>query len=76
VTVIRFSGEEVIEVNLSLEDVRDLLQNALATRVLLELESEEGDSLVINPQQVQYLQNGSGEEFPPASLRSGATAAS
>jgi hypothetical protein len=75
VTAIRFSGGEVIEVNLSLDDVRDLLQRALANGVLLELESETGAALVINPQQVQYLQNGSEESFPPAEAPS-VTAAS
>jgi hypothetical protein len=64
VTAIRFSGGEVIEVDLDLADVRKLLQKALATHALLELEAPDGDMLVINPQQVQYLQNGSSEPFP------------
>jgi len=64
VTAVRFSGGEVIEVNLSLEDVRKLLQKALATGALIELEGSDGDKLIINPQQVTYLQNGSGEPFP------------
>jgi hypothetical protein len=76
VTAIRFSGGEVIEVNLSLEEVRDLLQKALAGGVLLELESEDGDALVINPHQVQYLQNGSGEPFPRAETPPAVTAVS
>lgn len=63
-TAIRFSGGEVIEVNLSLEEVRGHLQKALEKGVLLEFESSDGDTVVINPQQVQYLQNGTGEEFP------------
>jgi hypothetical protein len=64
VTAIRFSGGEVIEVDLDLEEVRKLLQKALAKHTLLELEAPDGDMLVINPQQVQYLQNGSVEPFP------------
>ena len=64
VTAVRFSGGEVIEVKLSLQDVRKLLQEALAKNVLLELKAEDGDMIVINPQQVQYLQNGSTEPFP------------
>jgi hypothetical protein len=77
VTAIRFSGGEVIEVDLDLEDVRKLLQKALAKQVLLELESPDGDMLVINPQQVQYLQNGSVEPFPATSTGpSGAVSAS
>lgn len=62
-TAVRFSGGEVIEVNLSLEDVRKLLQKALAKNALLELESPTGEMIVVNPQQVQYLQNGSVEPF-------------
>lgn len=63
-TAVRFSGGEVIEVDLSVEDVRKLLQKALASGALLELEAPDGETLVINPQQVQYLQNGSTEPFP------------
>jgi len=63
-TAVRFSGGEVIEVNLSVEAVRKLLQTALAAGVLVELEAPDGETLVINPQQVQYLQNGSMESFP------------
>lgn len=62
-TAVRFSGGEVIEVNLSVDEVRDLLQKAIANGVLLELEAPDGETLVINPQQVQYLQNGSLEPF-------------
>jgi hypothetical protein len=76
VTAIRFSGGEVIEVNLSLADVRKLLQKALATGVLMEFESADGDMVVINPQQVQYLQNGSTEPFPGVSAASDALTAS
>lgn len=62
-TMLRFSGGEVIDVALSLAEVRELLQKALAQHVLLELESPDGETVVINPQQVQYLQNGSAESF-------------
>ncbi len=74
-TAVRFSGGEVIEVNLSLEDVRKLLQKALAKSVLLELEAPGGEMIIINPQQVQYLQNGSTEAFPgPIVAQDGVTA--
>jgi hypothetical protein len=76
VTAIRFSGGEVIEVNLSLDDVRKLLQKALAKGVLLEFESEGGDAVIINPQQVQFLQNGSTESFPSTSTASDVFSAS
>jgi hypothetical protein len=73
-TILRFSGGETIEVGLGLEQVRELLQDALAKGVLLELASPAGDTIVINPQQVQFLQNGSVEAFPraasPAAQRS------
>ena len=56
-TMLRFSGGEVIEVGLSLEQVRDLVQTALAQHVLLELEASDGSIVVINPQQVQFFQD-------------------
>lgn len=76
VTVVRFSGGETIEVDLSLDEVRKLLQKALAKNVLLELEAPDGDMLVINPQQVQYLQNGSQEPFLGAPTDHGTVTAS
>lgn len=63
-TAVRFSGGDVIEVGLDLDEVRQLLQKALAQNLLLELEAPDGEKLIINPQQVQYLQNGSVEPFP------------
>ena len=57
-TVVRFSGGEVIEVSLSLAEVQDLLQRAIAEGLMLELHAPDGRVLVVNPQQVQYLQNG------------------
>lgn len=75
-TAVRFSGGEVIEVNLPVEDVRKLLQKALANGVLLELEAPDGETLVINPQQVQYLQNGSTEQFPAATTEAATSASS
>jgi hypothetical protein len=64
-TSIGFGGGEVIEVGLSLNKVRDLLQTALASQTLLELEGLDGELLIINPQQVKVLQNsGDPEPFP------------
>jgi hypothetical protein len=57
VTLLRFSGGEAVEVSLSLAEVQDLIQKAMAERVLLELHSPDGRVLVVNPHQVQYLQN-------------------
>ena len=62
-TSIGFGGGEVIEVNLSLDEVRNLLQEALASRSLLELEGLDGETLIINPEQVKVLQD-AGEPEP------------
>ncbi len=64
---IGFGGGEVIVVDLSLNEVRELLQHALAADALLELEAENGEPVIINPQQVKVLQNsGAPESFDPA----------
>jgi hypothetical protein len=66
-TSIGFGGGEVIEVGLSLEEVRKLLQEALASRTLVELQAENGETVIINPEQVKVLQNsGAPEPFPVA----------
>ena len=62
-TVLRFSGGEVIEVNLSLAEVRDLLQKALAGGLLLELEAPDGGVVVINPLQVQFFQDADADAY-------------
>jgi len=63
---IGFGGGEVIVVDLSLDEVRELLQQALAGDALLELEAENGEPVIINPQQVKVLQNsGPPESFGP-----------
>ena len=56
-TMLRFSGGEAIEVALTLEEVRKLIQEAIAEGVLLELQAPDGRTLVINPHQVQILQD-------------------
>lgn len=71
-TLLRFSGGEAVEVGLALDEVRELLQRALADSVLLELEAPDGRRLVVNPLQVQYLQNA---EHVEADANGGATAA-
>lgn len=57
-TVLRFSGGEAVEVSLTVAEVQELLQRAIAEGRMLELHAPDGRVLVINPQQVQYLQNG------------------
>lgn len=65
-TSIGFGGGEVVQVDLSLAEVRNLLQDALAKRQMLELQAQNGETVVINPEQVKVLQNSSGgpESFP------------
>lgn len=64
---IEFGGGETIEVGLSLEEVRTRLQRALHNGTMLELEGQNGEKVVINPQQVKVLENsGAPEQFPAA----------
>lgn len=65
-TSIGFGGGEVIQVDLSLEAVRNLLQDALAKRQMAEFRAQNGETILINPEQVKVLQNSSGgpEQFP------------
>lgn len=70
-TSIGFGAGEVIEVDLTLNEVRDLLQKALGNRALLELEALGGEKVIINPEQVKVLQNsGPAEPFPRPELAS------
>jgi hypothetical protein len=63
-TSIGFGGGEVIEVGLPLEEVRKLLEDALDKRELVSLKAENGETVVINPEQVKVLQNsGAPENF-------------
>jgi len=72
VTVLRFSGGEAIEVALSLSEVQDLIQKAIAEGLMLELHAPDGRTLVINPHQVQYLQNGADVEADALGAKDGA----
>lgn len=65
-TSIGFGGGEVIQVDLSLEDVRNILQDALQERKMAEFQAQNGETVLINPEQVKVLQNSSGgpEQFP------------
>lgn len=75
-TSIGFGGGEVIEVSLTLDDVRELLQSALTKGSLVELEDLSGDRVIINPQQVKVLQNSGAPETFPAEQADGRLAAS
>jgi hypothetical protein len=65
-TSIGFGGGEVIQVDLTLQEVRDLLQDALGKRQMAEFKAQNGEIVLINPEQVKVLQNSSGgpEQFP------------
>jgi hypothetical protein len=66
---IGFGGGEVIQVDRSLNEVRQLLQDALRKHELLQMVARNGQTVVINPEQVKVLQNsGAPESFPPASV--------
>jgi hypothetical protein len=66
-TSIGFGGGEVVQVDLPLDEVRDMLQNALTKRQVLTVQAQNGETVVINPEQVKVLQNSAGgpEQFPP-----------
>lgn len=61
---IRFGSGETLRVGLELSQIQELLQRALRENALLELEAPGGRVVVINPQQIQMLQN---DEGPPSS---------
>lgn len=66
-TSIGFGGDEVIEVDASLAEVRAKLQAARKERVMVEFVAQNGEPVVVNPEQVKVLQNsGDPETFPPA----------
>lgn len=69
-TLLRFSGGEAVEVGLSLPEVQKLIQQAISKRLLIELQAPDGRVIVVNPQQVQYLQNSADVE---ADANGGAT---
>jgi hypothetical protein len=69
-TLLRFSGGEAIEVGRPLGEVQQMIQKAIAEGLLLELHAPDGRVLVVNPHQVQYLQNAADVE---ADANGGAT---
>lgn len=56
-TLLRFSGGEAVEVGLPLDEVREMIQKAIVEGLLLEFRAPDGRKLVVNPRQIQYLQN-------------------
>jgi hypothetical protein len=70
VTFLRFSGGEALEVALGLTEVQNLIQQAILENALVELHAPDGRVLIVNPHQVQYLQNAADVE---ADANGGAT---
>jgi hypothetical protein len=65
-TSIGFGGGEVIQVDMKLSEVRELLQQGLTERQMVQFEALNGETVVINPEQVKVLQkSGDPERFPP-----------
>ncbi len=71
-TVLRFSGGEAVEVTLSLSEVQDLIQRGIAEGRMIELHAPDGRVLVVNPHQVQYLQNAEDVEADSVGAKDGA----
>jgi hypothetical protein len=55
-TSIGFGGGEVIEVELPLDEVRRLLEDARGQRLFVDFEDLGGETIIINPGQVKVLQ--------------------
>lgn len=64
-TRVQLSSGAVIRTEASLEKVCGALETALAESRLLELRSQEGESIVLNPVQIQALQDESAEVEEP-----------
>lgn len=65
-TSIGFGGNEVIEVDAPLAEVRQKLQAARRERAMVEFLAQNGEPVIVNPEQVKVLQNsGEPETFPP-----------
>lgn len=62
VTLLRFGGGETVKVELSLAETQRLVQRAMASSQMFELHAPDGRVLVVNPQQIQYLQDAAAVE--------------
>jgi hypothetical protein len=65
-TLLQLTSGKEIRVQLSYEEIRDLLEKAIATGKLLELARHDGMLVLVNPNNVDYIQNGTGEGPGPA----------
>lgn len=56
-TVLRFSGGETLKVAIEFGELLKLLQKALANGGLMEINTPDHGTLVVNAHQVQYVQD-------------------
>jgi len=64
--VLQLTGGKEIRVDMTYEEIRGLLEDALAARKLLELKRSDGTKVLVNPNNVDYIQNSTGEGPGPA----------
>jgi hypothetical protein len=72
-TILQLTDGKEIRVPQSYEDVRNLLQEAIAKGGWLELHGDNGQVTGINPSNVSYIQNDVGEGPGPAAGENWAT---
>jgi len=70
-TVLQLTGGKEIRISLSYGEIRELLELALADGKLLELARADGTMVLVNPNNVDYIQNTTGEGPGPARERDG-----
>ena len=63
---IQLEGGTNLMVDVSLDDWNKAYQQALKRSTMLEIETEDGRVLAINPHQILYLEEASAEELEPA----------
>jgi hypothetical protein len=68
-TVLQLTGGKEIRVGRTYDEIRELLERALAENKLLELARDDGTVVLINPNNVDYIQNTTGEGPGPARQR-------
>jgi hypothetical protein len=62
-TSLKFNGGDILRVDLDFERVCELLEKALAHGTLMTIEGPDGYEIKINPQTVQFVQNGIGRRI-------------
>ena len=62
-TSLKFNGGDILRVDLDFDRVCDLLEKALSQGTLLTIDGPDGYEIKINPQTVQFVQNGVGRRI-------------